>query len=185
NKFFIFYFEKTNVIILQAIKVILITFMTNNNYNGLMASLKEQLYNNFLQIAVQRVSELEQIIKEAQTAANNETKSSAGDKHETGRAMAQLETEKLTNQLSEAIKLTELLHKINPKEKHQIIGLGSIVFTNNGNFFISASLGKTELENEIFYAISSVSPIGKKLTGLKKGDSFSFNSRNFDVNQIL
>ena len=150
-----------------------------------MAELKEILYNQFVKVADQKVIELELIINEAQTAANNETKSSAGDKHETGRAMAQLETEKLTNQLGEAIKLTELLHKINPKEKHKVIGLGSIVFTNNGNFFISASLGKTEHNNEIFYAISNVSPIGKILTGLKKGDSFSFNSRKFDVNKIL
>lgn len=159
--------------------------MTNNNYKGLMTSLKEQLYNNFLKIAVQRVSELEQIIKEAQDAANNETKSSAGDKHETGRAMAQLETEKLTNQLSEALKLTELLYKINPKEKHQLIGLGSLVLTNNGNFYISASLGKTELDNETYFAISSISPIGKLLISKKKKESFSFNGKNYMIKEVL
>ncbi|MGB0882243.1 MAG: 3-oxoacyl-ACP synthase [Vicingaceae bacterium] len=149
-----------------------------------MAELKEILYNNFVLIAQQRIAELERIIKEAQTAANNETKSSAGDKHETGRAMAQLETEKLTNQLNEALKLTELLHKINPKEKHQLIGLGSLVLTNNGNFFISASLGKTELNNETYFAISSISPIGKLLISKKEKDSFSFNGKNYTIKKI-
>lgn len=149
-----------------------------------MASLKEELHEKFLQIAQQRVIELEHIIKETQHAANNETKSSAGDKHETGRAMAQLETEKLNAQLGEALKLTELLFKINPKETHQLIGLGSLVITNNGNFFISASLGKVLHNDETYYAISSVSPIGKKLIELKPTDHFFLNERKYIINKI-
>ena len=158
--------------------------MTHNNYKGLMANLKEQLYEKFLLIAQHRVAELEHIIKEAQHAANNETKSSAGDKHETGRAMAQLETEKLNTQLGEALKLTELLYKINPKEVHQLIGLGSLVVTTNGNFFISASLGKIVHNNETYFAISSVSPIGKKIIGLKLTDQFFFNEIKYIIKKI-
>jgi len=133
-----------------------------------MTTLKRQLYNNLVSIAELRVSDLKAIIQEAQNAANNETKSSAGDKHETGRAMAQLETEKLNTQLGEALKLTETLSKINPEQVHQIIGLGSLVYTNNGNFFIGASLGKIEFKGEIYFAISAVSPIGKLLATKKR-----------------
>ena len=158
--------------------------MTYNNYKGLMTNLKEQLYNKFVSIAQQRVTDLELIIKEAQHAANNETKSSAGDKHETGRAMAQLETEKLTKQLGEALKLAELLHKINPQVKHQLIGLGSLVITSNGNFFISASLGKIELNEITYFAISSISPIGQLLIQKKENDSFSFNNKTYVINKV-
>tara|TARA_B100000809_G_scaffold245683_1_gene272885 strand:- start:1258 stop:1737 length:480 start_codon:yes stop_codon:yes gene_type:complete len=158
--------------------------MTYNNYKGLMTNLKEQLYNKFVSIAQQRVTDLELIIKEAQHAANNETKSSAGDKHETGRAMAQLETEKLTKQLGEALKLSELLHKINPQVKHQLIGLGSLVITTNGNFFISASLGKIELNEITYFAISSISPIGQLLIQKKENDSFSFNNKTYVINKV-
>ena len=63
-----------------------------------MSEIKKQLYQKILSIANDRVSNLKRIILETQESANNETKSSAGDKHETGRAMAQLETEKLNNQ---------------------------------------------------------------------------------------
>ena len=158
--------------------------MTYNNYKGLMTNLKEQLYNKFVSIAQQRVTDLELIIKEAQHSANNETKSSAGDKHETGRAMAQLETEKLTKQLGEALKLAELLHKINPQVKHQLIGLGSLVITTNGNFFISASLGKIELNEITYFAISSISPIGQLLIQKKENDSFSFNNKTYVINKV-
>ena len=149
-----------------------------------MTNLKEQLYNKFVQVAQQRVTDLELIIKEAQHAANNETKSSAGDKHETGRAMAQLETEKLTKQLFEALNLSELLHKINPQKKHQLIRLGSLVTTNNGNFFISASLGKIELNETTYFAISSASPIGQLLIQKKEKDAFSFNNRRYVINSV-
>ena len=158
--------------------------MTYNNYKGLMTNLKEQLYHKFVSIAQQRITDLELIIKEAQYAANNETKSSAGDKHETGRSMAQLETEKLTKQLGEALKLSELLHKINPQGKHQLIGLGSLVITTNGNFFISASLGKIELNEITYFAISSISPIGQLLIQKKENDSFSFNTKSYVINKV-
>lgn len=158
--------------------------MTINNYEGLMATLKKHIHNKLVTIAQQQVSNLKVIIQEAQDAANNETKSSAGDKHETGRAMAQLETEKLNAQLSEALKLTETLSKINPSQEHKIIGLGSLVITNNGNFFIGASLGKIEHKGLIYFAISAVSPIGQLLVKKKETEIFSFNGKNYIILDI-
>ena len=146
--------------------------------------LKKEIYTKCVKIAQQRVADLSAIIKEAQNAANNETKSSAGDKHETGRAMAQLETEKLTKQLAEALKLEQVLSQINPDTKHQQVGLGSLVTTNNGQFFIAASLGKVTLNDATIFAISNVSPIGKLLIGLKKEDSFSFNGKAYAIYNV-
>ena len=57
-----------------------------------------------------------------QESLNSETKSSAGDKHETGRAMVQLEQEKLGQQLQEIEKNDPSLktsghRRINPKNR--------------------------------------------------------------------
>ena len=49
----------------------------------------------------------------AQASANEESKSSAGDKHETSKAMMQLEIEKLGTQLKEAEELSADFEKIN------------------------------------------------------------------------
>ena len=122
--------------------------MTIKFFKGLMSNIKKQLHGKCSEITQQRVSDLSEIIQEAQDAANNETKSSAGDKHETGRAMAQLETEKLSKQLFEALKLEQVLSQINPNTEHKQVGLGSLVTTNNGIFYISVSLGKLEIDNE-------------------------------------
>ena len=61
--------------------------------------IKEKLFfhcKNYLQ---KRKNLLEQRKNELQLALTSENKSSAGDKHETGRAMIQIEREKLGNQL--------------------------------------------------------------------------------------
>jgi len=150
-----------------------------------LKNIKQQLYTELETLINQKVSAIKNSLNEVQNAANNETKSSAGDKHETGRAMAQLETEKLSHQLSEALKLGQTLQQINPEQEHQIIGLGSLVITNNGSFFISASLGKIELENKIYFAISAVSPIGKVLITKKEKETFSFNGKTYVINSIV
>ncbi len=150
-----------------------------------MSNIKKQLHTKCSEITLKRVQDLSTIIQEAQNAANNETKSSAGDKHETGRAMAQLETEKLSKQLAEALKLEQTLTQINPESNHLQVGLGSLVTTNNGKFYISISLGKLELNSETYFVISPVSPIGKLLNGLKQNESFSFNGRSYLINEII
>jgi|TARA_R110000782_G_scaffold251934_1_gene339603 hypothetical protein len=121
-------------------------------------SIKTVLHQRCLLLAEERIVSLQHILKEAQQAANNETKSSAGDKHETGRAMAQLETEKLTAQLSEALNIKQNLTQINPTITNNTVVLGSVVYTNKGNFYIAASIGKVAIANEVFFAISPPLP---------------------------
>tara|TARA_R110001592_G_scaffold109429_1_gene305168 strand:- start:1189 stop:1674 length:486 start_codon:yes stop_codon:yes gene_type:complete len=149
------------------------------------ASIKNKLYQRCLTIAEEKITSLKEILQETQDAANNETKSSAGDKHETGRAMAQLETEKLTTQLTEALKLKQAVSQINSTTSTNQITIGSIVYTNNGNFYIAASIGKIEVEDESFFAISPASPIGKLLLTKKEKESFSFNGNQYFIEQIL
>ncbi len=150
-----------------------------------LSKIKSQLHLKCLEIATSKVSDLKKIINITQEAANNETKSSAGDKHETGRAMAQLETEKLSKQLSEALKIEQVLTQINPNSEHKKIGLGSLITTNNGTFYLSASLGKVEIDKSVFYIISPASPIGKLLLTKKEKESFSFNGKNYVIETIV
>jgi transcription elongation GreA/GreB family factor len=132
-------------------------------------------------LAQQKIKELNSILNDAQEAANNETKSSAGDKHETGRAMAQLETEKLTTQLTEALKIEQTLQQINPNIVNQQISLGALVITNNGDFYLAAGLGKIEIDNTLYFVISTAAPVGQKLIGLTKNNSFTFNDKKYNI----
>lgn len=142
------------------------------------------LHQKCLEIVENNISTIKLALHEAQEAANNETKSSAGDKHETGRAIAQLETEKLSNQLNDALNLKQVIAKINPHQQNEQITIGSLVYTTNGVFYIGVSLGKIEVEQETIYVISPVSPIGKLLLTKKEKDSFSLNGINYVIEKI-
>ena len=150
-----------------------------------VSSIKTALLQRCLTLAEDKIASLQHILKETQQAANNETKSSAGDKHETGRAMAQLETEKLTAQLSEALNIKQNLTQINPTITSNMVVLGSVVYTNNGNFYIAASIGKVAVENQLFFAISPASPIGKLLLTKKAKETFSLNGNDFTILAII
>lgn len=146
-------------------------------------SLKEELYELCVDFVDSRLSTIQQTIESNQKALTSETKSSAGDKHETGRAMLQLEMEKAGQQLQDVQKMKETLVKINLKET-EVISLGSLVETNLGTYFISISGGQLLLENTTYFAISTSSPIGKLLLGKKVGEELVWNGRKINIHSV-
>lgn len=149
-----------------------------------MNPIKQQLHALCLAYVAQRIAAATQAIQSAQASANEETKSSAGDKYETGRAMAQLEIEKNSAQLAEAQKLAQVLSQINPEKKTETVQSGSVVLTSQGNYFIAIAAGQFTVENKTYYAISPSSPIAQKLMGLKSGDAFLFNKKEFVIEKV-
>ena len=131
-------------------------------------NIKEQLYKLCEEYVSQRLLTVEEIISSNQKALQSETKSSAGDKHETGRAMLQLEMEKAGQQLSGITQMKEVLAKINIAKTSEVAHLGSVIETNTVNYFLSISAGQLLIEDKIYFAISVSSPIGKLLLGKKR-----------------
>lgn len=145
-------------------------------------NLRQELLTYCHQWVDEKINTSKQAIDNAQASANEETKSSAGDKYETGRAMAQLEIEKNTSQLVEAQRMKQVLTQISVNQSNDKIGIGSVVKTSIGNFFLSISAGKfMTLEGLEFICLSPASPLGTKLTGLKRGDKIIFNQQHIDV----
>ena len=115
----------------------------------------------------------------------DETKSTAGDKHETGRAMAQIEQEKAARQLNDLIRQEQELLKIRGFAGKNFADRGSIVITDKQNFYVSIALGAFTLDKFQFYAISPASPIGAMIIGKKQQDSFILNGNEFCIERIL
>jgi transcription elongation GreA/GreB family factor len=132
-----------------------------------------------------RLSHIQSAIDAVTESGNDETKSSAGDKHETGRAMMQLEQEKNSKQLRETLELKKSLDRTNPNQHSQVVALGSLVITNKEKFYISISAGKIIIESEIYFAVSPTSPIAIKLIGLAQNQEMNFNGSLYSILQIL
>ncbi|UAB76485.1 3-oxoacyl-ACP synthase [Mesoflavibacter sp. SCSIO 43206] len=141
-----------------------------------------QLCNQSLETRLQSVLA---VIEDIKQSLQSETKSSAGDKHETGRAMLQLEREKAGHQLAEIEKTKQILSKINTESTYKNIGLGSVVYTTTSNYFISISAGELKVEDDTFYAISANTPIGQLLLGKSVGDVINFRNLEFKITKVL
>jgi transcription elongation GreA/GreB family factor len=149
-----------------------------------MSDIKEKLHQLCIAYVQNRMRASEEAIAEAQQAANDDTKSSAGDKYETGREMMQQETNRNLAQLNEANKLMVALNQLGIKGTSQIAEPGSLVITNNGNFYLSISAGTLELYGKSYFAVSPASPIGIKLKGTQAGDEFILNGKSYKIQSI-
>jgi len=137
--------------------------------------LKKELFDACAKFVDQREETINEIITSNQDALTSETKSSAGDKHETGRAMLQLEMEKASQQLEGIYEMRLILSKIRIDDVSEVIKLGSVVITNQANYFLAISAGQFNISETVYYGVSPVSPIGKLLLGKRVGDTFNLN----------
>ena len=147
--------------------------------------IKQELYKLCEAYVNKRLQTVEEIIFSNQKALQSETKSSAGDKHETGRAMLQLEMEKASQQLSGVTLMKETLAKLNVAKTSKIAHLGSVVITNTANYFLSISVGQLVVEDKVYFAISVSSPIGKLLLGKKVNDEVIFNGKEIKIKSVF
>ena len=150
-----------------------------------MINIKQHLYDHCQQYISKRIHAIQEALENDQASANEETKSSAGDKYETGRAMLQLEIEKNHAQLTGALILKRKLDQINPNQQSHIIRAGSLVICDQGNFFLTISVGQLKVDEKVYAVLSPESPVGAKLMGLKAGESFTFMDRTYQIQQVL
>jgi hypothetical protein len=151
----------------------------------MFVELKKLAFSYCLEHVASKIDQTNEAIRLLQQSANEETKSSAGDKYETGRAMAQLEIEKLLSQVGELKKQKHTLDQIDIDKCAPQIHNGSFVITDQAIFFLSVSIGQISVRDTVLFCISTSSPIGNKLLGLQKGGSFSFNNKIYTVLDVF
>lgn len=155
-----------------------------------MTNLKQSLYTACLDYVRQRIDNATQAMQAAQEAANSEEKSSAGDKYETGRAMAQLERDRHAQLLAEAQRMKQELEQVDLKTAGGVVRAGNVVATSRADggtatFFLSISAGRLIVEGVSYMAVSVASPIGALLRGKQVGDVVRFNQLTYRVDQVL
>lgn len=145
---------------------------------------KQKIYKYYLQLVNDKVSRLQQVLADLKESGSNETKSTAGDKHETALAMLQIEQANTRGQLNDALVQKALLEKINPSLSASVIVNGSLVKTNLGYLFVSVALGKAVIENMAVIALSPQSPLGQKLMGLSVSGVAEINGNRYVIESI-
>jgi len=147
--------------------------------------IKETLLDEVEALIYQKIAVFQKMMDDAQDSANNETKSSAGDKFETGRAMMHLERDKNAQQLSEARKLELFLSQIKSDKMFDRVAFGSVVQTDFGNYFISIAAGRILVDEKKYFAISPQAPLAKELMQKEKGDMITFNDKSIKILDVF
>lgn len=145
---------------------------------------KQKVYAHYRQVVSEKMAMLQQVLADLKESSSNETKSTAGDKHETALAMLQIEQANTRAQLQEVINQFDILEKINPEISAGIVVNGSLIKTNRGYFYMSAALGKALVDGVPVIAISPQSPLGQKLMGLEAGKTAAINAVTYLVENV-
>ena len=145
---------------------------------------KEVVYKTIKEEVDSRVEKLQKALHNQKESLTSASESTAGDKHNTSRAMMHIEIEKFSKQLSQLLQLKKVISKVNPLLSQGEITLGSLIETNKGWLFLAVPLGKITIEGVDLMAISLASPIGHALKGKKVGDSTQFNGQVWEVKNV-
>ena len=146
--------------------------------------LKQKIHQHYLQIVNYKINLLQQDLADLKESGANETKSSAGDKHETALAMLQIEQANKREQLAQVVVQKIMLEKINPTIATNVVLSGSLIKTDKGYLFMSVALGKAVVEGITLTSLSPQSPLGKELMGLKAGDTAVVNNKSYYIETI-
>lgn len=131
-----------------------------------------------------RLHQLETDLKHLRQDQANETKSSAGDKYETARAMAQQEIDKLLRQKHETETQLQFLRSIDPGKTLSSAVPGALLHTTQGIFFLTIPLGKLSTPEGICWCLSPQSPLGQVLLGTHPGDVRSWQGKEIRVEGV-
>ena len=151
----------------------------------LQLKIKEALFSQCQSFVNKRLQTVEAVLSSNQKALQSETKSSAGDKHETGRAMLQLEMEKAGQQLAGITQMKVVLSKIDILKTSKNACLGSVIITAKVSYFLSISAGQLIVADKSYFAISVSSPMGKLLLGKQEKEVISFNGKTIEIIGIV
>jgi len=147
-------------------------------------AIKNALYETCRQHIEQRIEGIRQRLSALAESKRNETKSSVGDKYETGRAMLQIEEQNSHVQLAQALEVKQRLASVKPDKTCEQVEPGSLVITNKGNYFVAIGIGKVVLESKRYFCISMDSPIGLRLRGKKNGEEIVFNENTIVIEEV-
>jgi len=131
-----------------------------------------------------RIAAARAAMEAAQESSSSETKSSAGDKYETGREMANAERDRNAAHMQQAQQLQAELARISPDAPCDTVRPGALLRTSLGWFYLAISAGKLVVAGQEVFAVSSAAPVALALKGRRAGEEVSFNGKVLRVEEV-
>lgn len=145
---------------------------------------KQALHQECVRMIRSKIEETQAIIQSAGASAQADTKSTAGDKHDTARAMAHIEQEKHAQILSQQQSIENILLRIRTDASVSTVSVGSVVETTMGVFYVAVALGKCTVGDRELFVLSASSPLAKEIQGKTSGSSFTMSGKKHRISDI-
>jgi len=145
---------------------------------------KDIVQSKLIRALAHKIAELKSSLEDLREAGESETKSSAGDKYETGREMIKQEKEKYEQVLQDNEKQLEIVKNLKPDKLFTKAAPGSLVYTDKMIYYISISYGKINVEDSEVFAISPNAPVAQLLLGKSVGDKYKINGQTVEIKAI-
>ncbi|QDH79255.1 hypothetical protein FKX85_09510 [Echinicola soli] len=149
-----------------------------------MSLTKKEVYQVLHTLLAEKQKEIVSSIEQLKQSAAEDTKSSAGDKYETGREMVRQEINKAELMHSEYCVQMDLLRSIDPNEEHEKVRPGSLVSTDRAVMFIAIGFGKIEVNGQVVFVISPQAPLARLMMDKATGESLTFNGATQQLVQV-
>jgi len=81
--------------------------------------------------------------------------------------------------------LVQQLKNTNIENENSEVGLGSLVYTNHGNFLIAHAARPVVLDGADYMLIGTEAPIYSEMVGKTKGTRFAFRGINYIIESVL
>ncbi|MBN3580853.1 hypothetical protein JYB64_00535 [Algoriphagus aestuarii] len=151
-----------------------------------MNEFKSQVFQAAFDLLNQRKTLLESELKSLSQSIHEDTKSSAGDKYETGREMIRQEIGKVENQFKQNQSfLLEMHHLYDTCKPLQRVSEGSLLRWGEDWLLISSSIGQVTVEDRKVFLLSKNSPLGQALLGKEKMETVSFRGQSKPINVLV
>ncbi len=147
--------------------------------------MKEKIVRLQLQLLQDKIDAFKDMVDGLATDAQNDAKSSAGDKHETSLSMMHLEQEKINIKLADFLNIRERLLKLDITSGTTTIRRGSLVQVNDLWLFISEALPKVEVQGHTVFSLSAQSPLGSALIGKQENDEVEVQAKKYRIYKIV
>lgn len=150
-----------------------------------MQNLKSKIVNQYQTLLQDKIDIYQDLIDSLTEDAQNDAKSSAGDKHETTLSKLHIEQEKIANKLKEALEQQVILSKLDCEQISDNVVLGSLVKTNHLTVLVATALPKITVDNQTIFAISPQSPLGVQMMHKTIKSEFMVNNVAYKILEIL
>lgn len=147
--------------------------------------LKKRLLAECLKIQNNIVNTARTAMNEAHESALEYDEAAEDNMVDSYREQMQNKRDMFARQLEHSLEDLALLHKVITEKELDTAIFGAVVITESQKLFICISLGAIKTNTDQYFAISPAAPIFKAISGLKKGDSFTFRDKQIKILDIF